>query len=215
MSWKPALIAAVIVVAAGFAVGVAIGGKEKTVTKTETVVREVASADSTPATTPATPPTETTPEGDPGPELAGEPQFLSESDADPITTNLYFEPGPGTIDAETFQDSVKVYDLFSDEAGPAYLEYAVEGNREFEATVGFDAKKTPASMKVTLSIRKDDARGEELWKGTFSGSSKGATPRVSTEGASKLVFVFTLENDPDSFDYPDHEFVLGDAHFTP
>lgn len=214
---KPALIAAVIVIAAGFAVGVAVGGKTttKTNTQTETVVKSVADQSATPTTT--TP--ETTPGETPTTEESGPAKYLvTASDEATNQQNLSLDESieSGTIDGKKYSDAVTLEGIFSDDAAdPASIEYSTDANTMFKAVAGFATDKTNSDMQATLTVRKDGVRGTKLWGPTsFTGSSGAEVMDFPTQGANKLIFVFEYPANPDNYQYDDNTFILGRARLT-
>jgi hypothetical protein len=210
VNWKPALVAAVVVIAAGAATGIAVGGKTKTVTTTET--QTVAQATPTTVTPPESTPTTTTPTtgttATAPPADGRPPKYLVDTEEDVNETNLSIENRSAKIGGESFPDSVVAYT-----DPPSTVEYSTDGYGQFKASLGFEPEHTDSNMQATLTIFKDQKRGEKLYgPKSFDGPGKPVPVEFPTRGATKLVFSFTR----DSEDFaPDNAFVLGSARFEP
>jgi hypothetical protein len=227
VSWKPAVIAALVVVLAGVGVGVLVGGKETT--KRTTVLSTVttaASADSGSGGGTSTPdPTEgsTEPGGASGSDPAtpavpvnSEIERFAEDNMS-VDTDSFVEQ----IGRERYRDSL-VTNLFeSNGEEQATLLSPIPGTQytRLTATVGF-AAGAPSDATVVLDVRADAPDGDKLLAKPIK--LKGSAPRdidVPLGDAQSVVFVF---DDPtctaDEFGDTDcassqASFVIGDAHF--
>ena len=214
MKWKPALIAACVVVLAGFGVGVAIGGESetRTVVRTETVAIQSA-------------PTEASEDSESmsTPEAAGptpaEPQYLSDTE-DPPVDNLYTEDTVTTarLGREKVDHAVDLY-LLDDPNLKGTIKYPIEdeGYSKLRFKAGW-APTATAGANIRLEIRADSPTGDKLLPKPLD--FKDSTPQdveVDLRGATTVVFVFS---DPTCADtYEDkclangEEFILGEARF--
>jgi len=224
LNWKPAAIAALIVVLAGFGVGVLIGGKETT--KTTTVVETTTVAQATPQ--PPQPQggdtTETSDTGGAsGDDPAVQPSLLLDEIERFATQNIYAdeETHVEQIGRERYQDAVITYPFGEAGDEKATLLSPIPGTqyKKFKATVGF-AAGTSSKAALTLEVRANDDRGDVLLEPI---KLKGSVPRevdVPLGDAQSIVFVFqqptcTESGDEDGCEvgYNDSSFVIGEAYF--
>jgi hypothetical protein len=203
MSWKPALVGAVVVVLAGLGVGVVTGDSGKTPAKT--VVQTVF----VPTTTLST--TSTTSTSPPADDPGGPVQYLAE--ADPVFANIESIENPSLVDIghASFGNGVVLVNPYvcTDSAS---VEYVVDSETaKFVGKLGW-TPETDSSAATTMEIRAKNADGPLLYRHTFDGPSEPVDARVALEGTVKAIFLFKSGND-ESCDVTS-TFALGEARFV-
>jgi hypothetical protein len=205
MNWKPALTGAVLVIVAGAAVGVLVGGKTEVETRTVVQTRAPAGVSTAPeAQTPAG--------ADARPTV--DDQYLADLEGDGFGENASYESTSAKIGRNTFSSSLVVAPFSDDQDSPASIEFPVtEGFERLGGTFGW-SQESSSTIQGTLTVRRDSARGAELYRRDFAGPAEIDTEiDVDLQGAVKVVFVWTTEP-ADAYQFPDGSFVLGEARFT-
>jgi hypothetical protein len=218
MNWRPALIAALVVIVAGAAVGVAVGRGGRT--GAATVTRTVAVTETVPVTattdTTATATTDATDTGETTPTVpvSSKVQYLSELTDDAIDDNLSTESPPtATIGHASFENAVTVDSLWeSDCSLPATIEYPVQSRTAtFVASLGW-TQDSDSSAAAIFELHANTIDGTRLYRHVFDGPGEPAKVVLPLHAAIKAILVWRPTND--ACDSPSATFVLGNARFV-
>jgi hypothetical protein len=237
LSFKPTLVALVIVLAAGGAIGVLIGGKTETKTVTVTaagLVRTVtvaAPADRSAVASPPAPPTTNDPEPTPGFErvvlddklvtIDDTTESTAGEDDNVTLVNQEFgeaqlQQGPLKNDSLTFDFDSACCD--DDYAADYYqLEITVpDGATRFQSEMGFQKGEASGNIVKVAFYRNEYSEDVPLRQRQLSSASEVAPVDLVVKGASKIIVRFVCVNPGRrwrqlSGDAPSFGFL--DAHF--
>ena len=223
MNWKPSLIAAVIVTAAGLATGALLGGKTTTrivrVPVAATPSATIAGTDTPTATATATATTAATPDSPPengarADEPAQDAVFVSEDDV--LGNDYIYETEVGVVAqlqrGFAMNNSIRLW-LGPDDEGepPSYwsLEISVAPEKtRFKAQVGF-ARGEPASNFVEVGLHEDRVDGVQLAHKKLAATEVHSIDQP-VGNAAKVVVKLTPVGEWDGDDWT---FVLAGARF--
>jgi hypothetical protein len=204
MTWRPALLGAVVVIAIGFVVGIATGGGE---TRTATVT----------VTGPGSSSGRHTSTGGTSNPAPAPVQYLA-SDSQPHSYNLDVvadAPAQVRIGRDRFENSIELQNIFLIDCDEnATVEYLVDSaTAAFSGTLGWTDSDSWAS--VQLELRANTADGRLLYRHQFDGPVPQKV-HVPLHGATTAVFVFLVPSDCDNADdlTLDQTFALGNARFV-
>jgi hypothetical protein len=222
MSWKPALVGALVVMLAGFGVGFAIdradGTDPETVVRTVTVAKTVTAVGGPSTVADGVPPTGTTGDATPVPtppeEPSGRSQYLAELEDDALVGELTLSsPASTTIGHQTFANAVAVDELWDyDCEAPATAEYPITSNTAtFVASLGW-TQDSGSSSAAIFEVRSDTVDGERLYRRAFEGPGEPVKAVVPLRGAIKMILAWYRADD--SCDTLYATFGLGDARLV-